>query len=136
MAVTARLPSLSAAVQPWIARLANVALYSTLAATLLGYWPNMMGIAGGGAILAALGLVLGAFGIGYLLGGREDPLHDVGGLGTAQRNTAAALTVAAQNFDDRDVLVMVTVVSTLGMVVLLFLASRIRRDNVKRVVEA
>jgi BASS family bile acid:Na+ symporter len=49
-------------------------------------------------------IVGGAFAIGFLLGGREDPLHDVGGLFTAQRNTAAALIIATQSFDDPDVL--------------------------------
>jgi BASS family bile acid:Na+ symporter len=43
-------------------------------------------------------------------------------LGTAQRNTAAALVVAGQNFDDAKVVVMITVVMIVSFAVLMPLA--------------
>ena len=43
-------------------------------------------------------------------------------LGTAQRNTAAALVVAGQNFSDPKVVVMITVVMIVSFVVLMPLA--------------
>jgi BASS family bile acid:Na+ symporter len=43
-------------------------------------------------------------------------------LGTAQRNIAAALVVAGQNFDDPKVLVMVVVVAVVGLLILMPLA--------------
>src|SRR3712207_8651791 len=46
---------------------------------------------GTGAILVGLAFVAAAFGIGYLAGVGKDHLEDVGGLGTAQRNTAAGI---------------------------------------------
>jgi bile acid:Na+ symporter, BASS family len=94
------LPDLSKTVQPWIAKLGNIALYVMLATTLIGYFPNMMDIFGTGAIAASLGFIAAAFGIGYVMGGEEDHLQDVGGLGTAQRNTAACMIIATQNFSD------------------------------------
>ena len=47
-----------------------------------------------GIILIVLALL-----IGYLFGGSESGIKSVMGLGSAQRNIAAALVVAAQNFD-------------------------------------
>ena len=123
------LPDLAKAVQPWIAKLGNYALYVVIGATLIGYFPDMLDIVGTGAILVALAFVAAAFGIGYLMGAGKDHLEDVGGLGTAQRNTAAGLIIASQNFANPDVLVMLTLANTLGIVLLLAIARAISRDN-------
>jgi bile acid:Na+ symporter, BASS family len=53
----------------------------------------------------------------------------VGGLGTAQRNTAAGLIIATQNFSDPNVLVMITIANTLGIIMLLLIARVLSRDN-------
>lgn len=123
------LPSLSARVQPWVARLGNYSLYLVLAATLIGYFPNMLDIIGTGALVASLGFIAAAFGIGYIMGGESDQLQDVGGLGTAQRNTAACMIIATQNFSDPTVFVIITLANTLGIVMLLLIATAISRDN-------
>jgi BASS family bile acid:Na+ symporter len=116
-------------IQPWFGWLSNITLYILIAATLIGYFPNMKGIIGTGAILVGLAFVAAAFGIGYLAGAGKDHLEDVGGLGTAQRNTAAGIIIAVQNFSDRNVLVMLTLANTLGIVMLLFVAKALSRDN-------
>jgi BASS family bile acid:Na+ symporter len=116
-------------VQPWIGWLSNISLYVLVAATLIGYFPNMIRIIGTGAILVGLAFVAAAFGIGYLAGAGKDHLEDVGGLGTAQRNTAAGIIIAVQNFSDPNVLVMLTLANTLGIVLLLFVAKILSRDN-------
>ncbi len=124
------LPKFAKMVQPWAARLGNITLYVLMGATLIGYFPNMLGIFGTGAILAGLAFVAAAFGIGYLAGAGKDHLEDVGGLGTAQRNTAAGVIIATQNFSDYpDVLVMITLANTLGIVMLLFIAKALSSDN-------
>ena len=123
------LPDLARPVQPWVAKLGNYALYVVIGATLIGYFPDMLNIVGTGAILVALAFVAAAFGIGYLMGAGKDHLEDVGGLGTAQRNTAAGLIIATQNFTNPDELVMMTLASTLGIVLLLAIARAIGRDN-------
>lgn len=122
------LPGLSAAVQPWVGKLASVSLYAVLAATLIAYFRSMLAV-GFGPILVGLVTVAAAFGFGYLAGGGRDHLEDVGGLGTAQRNTAAGFIIATQNFNDPGVLVMLTVVNVVGLVVLLPLARVLSRDN-------
>ena len=124
------LPDLAQKVQPWVAWIGNISLYVLIAATLVGYLPNMISIVGTGAILVGLVFVLGAFGLGYLTGAGKDHLEDVGGLGTAQRNTAAGVIVAIQNFGDYpDVLVMLTLANMLGVVMLLLIAKGLSRDS-------
>jgi bile acid:Na+ symporter, BASS family len=129
MLVVQFLPDFAKTVQPWIARLGNIALYVVISATLIGYFPNIMNIVGAGAILVGIVVVVAAFGIGYLTGAGKDHLEDVGGLGTAQRNTAAGLIIATQNFSDPNVLVMITIANTLGIIMLLLIARVLSRDN-------
>ncbi len=116
-------------VQPWLGWLSNITLYVLVAVTLIGYFPNMISIIGTGAILVGLAFVAAAFGLGYLTGAGKDHLEDVGGLGTAQRNTAAGVIIAVQNFSNPNVLVMLTLANTLGIMMLLFLAKALSRDN-------
>lgn len=124
------LPTAASKAQPVIAQIANIALYALIGATLIGYFPSMVSIVGTGAILVGMLFVVLAFGIGYLMGAGKDHLEDVGGLGTAQRNTAAGMIIAVQNFSGYpDVLVMITLANTLGIVMLMFIAKRLSRDN-------
>jgi bile acid:Na+ symporter, BASS family len=123
------LPRLTGAIVPLVGKIANVTLYVLIAATLIGYFPNMMAMVGSGAILLCLIFVAAAFGIGYWMGRGKDHLEDVGGLATAQRNTAAGILIATQSFDDPNVLVILTIANTLGIVMLLFIAKRLSRDN-------
>ena len=129
MIIAEFLPDFTKTVQPWVGKLGNISLYVVLVATLIGYFPNMLQIVGTGAIFVGLVIVLAAFAIGYLLNKGKDHHEDVGALGTAQRNTAAGLIIATQNFDDPNVLVMLTLANTLGIVMLLFLARFLSRDN-------
>lgn len=129
MLVAQFLAGLARAGQPWVALLSTIALYVVLLAIFVGYFPNLGGIITSGALLAVVVFVLVAFGIGYAAGWGKDHLEDVGALGTAQRNTAAGLIVAAQDFADPNVLVTVTLASTVGLVLLLILARVLGRDN-------
>jgi bile acid:Na+ symporter, BASS family len=123
------LPSLVQAVQPWVARLGNYTLYVVIVATLVGYLPNLWDIVKTGALLVGLAFVIVVFGFGYLAGAGSDHLEDIGGLGTAQRNTAAGMIIAIQNFSDPNVMVMLTLVNTLGIVLLIGIATMLSRDN-------
>jgi bile acid:Na+ symporter, BASS family len=126
------LPGLTQSVQPWVAKIANWTLYVMLVSTMVGYFPETKEIMGQGAILLGVVFILGAFGIGYLLGGRHETEHlqDIGALGTAQRNTAASMLIAAQNFGDHpQVLVIITMANTIGIVLLLVIARYLSKDN-------
>ena len=123
------LPGLSKKLQPLVGGLGNLAMYAMVVATLVGYFPNLLQIIGTGAFLVGLVFVAAAFGLGYLAGFGKDNLEDVGGLGTAQRNTAAGVIIAIQNFSDPNVFVMLTLANILGIVMLLILARFLSRDN-------
>ena len=129
MLIAQFLPTLAKKSQPWVGGLGNAAMYAMLVATLIGFFPNMRNIIGTGAFLVGLAFVAAAFGLGYLAGGGQDHLQDIGGLGTAQRNTAAGVIVAIQNFKDPNVFVMLTLANILGIVLLLFVARALSRDN-------
>jgi bile acid:Na+ symporter, BASS family len=60
--------SFSEAIQPWVARVGNIALYVVLGATIIGYWPDIQDLVGTGSIIGGLGVLLLAFFVGYLFG--------------------------------------------------------------------
>ena len=93
-----------------------------VALTSAGHFPSMLSILGSFGIVAAVIFVAFCFGIGWVLGGPGADTRGVLSLGTAQRNTAAALVVAGQNFDDAKVVVMITVVMIVSFAVLMPLA--------------
>lgn len=129
MLIAHLLPSLTKKLQPWVAWFGNLAMYAMVVVTLVGYFPNLLKIIGTGAFLVGLLFVAAAFGLGYLAGWGKDHLEDIGGLGTAQRNTAAGVIVAIQNFKDPNVFVMLTLANVLGIVMLMFIAKALSRDN-------
>ena len=104
--------------------------------TTLGHFRSMLSVLGTFAIVAAVIYTVVCFGIGLVLGGPGADTRAVLSLGTAQRNTAAALVVAAQNFTDPKVVVMITVVMILSFAILMplarVLASRQHPVDVRR----
>jgi BASS family bile acid:Na+ symporter len=64
-------------------------------------------------------LIALGFGIGWMLGGPGSETRRALGLGTGQRNIAAALVVATESFDDPSVVIMVIVVTIVGLLTLL-----------------
>ncbi|WP_234450992.1 hypothetical protein [Paracoccus sp. MC1862] len=118
-------------IQPWVARIGNIALYLTIGTTILGNLPEVMGMVGEGAMLMGLVFIAAMFGIGYLAGGRSDrdDLEDVSALGSGWRNTAATMIIAVQNFGAApEVLAIITMVNTLGIILLPALARVLSRD--------
>lgn len=123
--------ALNKRLQPWVAKIGNIALYVVLVATILGYLPQMSAIIGSGALILGVVFILVAFGIGYLAGWGKDSLEDIGGLATAQRNTAAAMLIATSSFQNPTVFVLITLVNTIGIVLLIAIAKLLKGDNAK-----
>jgi BASS family bile acid:Na+ symporter len=69
--------------------------------------------------LAGLLFIALGYGVGWLLGGPAVDTRPVLGLGTAQRNIAAALVVGSQSFSDPNVVVMVVVVALVSLLLLM-----------------
>ena len=70
-------------------------------------------------LMALLLFIVGSLLIGLLLSGRDPAVRSVMGLGTAQRNVAAAILVSVQNFSDSDTVSFVLVAAVLLLLVLL-----------------
>ncbi|MCB0167485.1 MAG: bile acid:sodium symporter [Anaerolineae bacterium] len=111
-------PETAADLQPTFAQASNFGLIGLIATMLLLNWRTILGTIGSGAILGALIFIAISFVIGYLLAPNAES-RSVLGLGTAQRNIAAAMVVAGDNFTDPNVLIMVLVGAVLMMVLLL-----------------
>ena len=131
--VRARHQRLAERLGPWPGKLARVALAVLVVATVVANFEGVVRIINTGAILAPLLLILGAFGIGWVFGREYRGGHVVLGLGTGQRNIAAAMVVATQGVGDPNIVVMVVVSSLVEFAVLFpiawLLARRGRRQR-------
>ena len=109
-------PRWAARLVPLGGKVSTIAVVLVMVATFAANVHEFIAIVRTGAVLAGVLLILGAFVAGFLLSRRERGA--VLGLGTAQRNIAAAMVLAARDFKDPDVLVMVTATTLAGLFVL------------------
>lgn len=110
---------------------ANLSLAAMFIGYFVAYFDETTGVLGTGGILGAVVLVGGAVITGYLLGGPDAAIRKVLGLGTGQRNLAAAFAVASGNFAaDPEVLLEVMDVAVVGLILLMLIAGELgrRRD--------
>ena len=118
--IKARYQETAETLQPHMSHISSMAIVLMLVTVLGLQFSTIIGTIGSGALVAVLLFLVGALIIGLLLGGKDAGNRSVMGLGTAQRNLAAAMLVAAQNFsDDPDVLIMVMLIGILGLVLLM-----------------
>ena len=115
--IRARYEESAAKLQPTFAMTANIGILLLAVLGLVLNFSSMIALVGTLGILAAIIFMVISLAIGYLLGGSDAGLKSVMGLGTAQRNIAAALVVAGQNFDS-DVITYLMVVAVIGFVIL------------------
>jgi BASS family bile acid:Na+ symporter len=125
LVVKARFPAAAARTRPILDRISNLSLILFTLMLITVNVNNVLAVFGTRAILAGLLFIIISFGIGWLLGGPEPDARRVLALGTAQRNIAAALVVAAQSFEDPKVVVMVIVVAIVGLLILMPLSRRL-----------
>ncbi len=85
---------------------------------------NILDLLGSLGLVALLLFIVGSLLLGLLLGGRDPAVRSVMGLGTAQRNVAAAILVSVQNFSDTNTVSFVLVGAILLLLVLLPTAKR------------
>jgi bile acid:Na+ symporter, BASS family len=113
MVVRAVAPRGAARLVPIGGKVSTVAVVAVMVFTFGANFQQLIRILKTGAVIAGVLLILGAFAAGYLLSRHER--RAVLGLGTAQRNVAAALVLASRDFDNPDVLVMVTACVLAGL---------------------
>ncbi len=123
--IKSRYGTLAESLQPTLAQISNMGLMLGFVALLALSWRSLFSAIGSGAILAPALLIIGSFLIGWFLAGKERIVRPVLGLGTAQRNVAAALVVAGGNFDDPKVLLMCMIGALLMLVSLMLTAAEL-----------
>jgi BASS family bile acid:Na+ symporter len=128
LAVNAKQPRAAKAVKPWCDRLSSLGLVAVVVLLVVVNFHNVLSVFGTRAILAGLLFIAIGYGLGWALGGPAAGTRPVLGLGTAQRNIAAALVVGGQSFTDPSVGVMVVVVAIVSLLVLLPLSRRLARN--------
>jgi BASS family bile acid:Na+ symporter len=129
LAVNAKFPGVAAAVKPWCDRLSTLGLVAVVVLLVVVNFRDVLSVFGTRAILAGLIFITIGYGLGWALGGPTAGTRPVLGLGTAQRNIAAALVVGGQNFTDPNVVVMVVVVAIVSLLILLPLSRRLAKTS-------
>ena len=129
LVVNAKLPAAAARVKPVIDRLSTLGLVLVVLLLVVANFSNVLSLFGTGAILAGLLFIALGYAVGWALGGPGADTRLVLGLGTAQRNIAAALVVGGQSFSNPSVVVMVVVVAVVSLLILLPLSRVVARDS-------
>ncbi|WP_286145511.1 bile acid:sodium symporter [Mycobacterium sp. IS-1590] len=126
--VNAKRPGAAARAKPLFDRLSSLSLILVVVLLVVVNFSKVLTVFGTRAILAGLLFIALGYALGWALGGPAANTRPVLGLGTAQRNIAAALVVGGQSFNDPSVVVMVVVVAIISLLILLpisrLLASR------------
>jgi len=124
MAVRNRWERGSVLLRPALATISNISMVATVLLLIGLNFSSMLGTFGSGAVLVAVVFVFCSLVFGYLLGGPSPSTRSVLGLGTGQRNIAAALLIATQNFPNEPGVVVMLLVSTFAGLVILLIAAR------------
>jgi predicted Na+-dependent transporter len=124
--VAERAPSRARFLKPIARAVSTVALVALMVLTIVLNVHHVIAIVASRAIVALLLLFAGSFAIGYLLASPRPERRVVLGLGTAQRNIAAATIVAVEDIKDNDTLVLVVVASIIDLIILIPLARWLR----------
>lgn len=129
MLVKSRSERWASRVRPVFEKVSNVSMIVAVVLLIGLNFQAMLGTFGSGAVAAGVAFVALSLAAGYALGGPAQGTRSVLGLGTGQRNVAAALVVATQNFTDPGVVVMLLVSTLAGLVPLVFAARRFARPR-------
>ena len=124
--VAERAPSRARFLAPIARAVSTVALVALMLLTIVLNLHHVIAIVASRAIVALLLLFAGSFAIGYVVASPRPERRVVLGLGTAQRNIAAATIVAAEDIKDNDTLVLVVVASIIDLIILIPLARWLR----------
>nr|WP_234712861.1 bile acid:sodium symporter [Mycolicibacterium komanii]CRL72810.1 Sodium Bile acid symporter family protein [Mycolicibacterium komanii] len=128
LGINAKRPAIAARTKPLFDRLSSLGLVLVVVLLIVVNFSKVLSVFGTRAILAGLLFIALGYAVGWAAGGPGADNRVVLGLGTAQRNIAAALVVGGQSFSDPGVVVMVVVVAIASLLALLplsrFLAGR------------
>ncbi|OSO89220.1 sodium:proton symporter [Cylindrospermopsis raciborskii CENA303] len=106
-------------------QISNFGLLLGLGVRLIVHFDEILLLLKTGVIFICAVFIIFSFSVGYLLGGPGVDTQRVLGVGTAQRNFAAALLIGTSNFDDPNVVSIIMVTSLLMMVSVLVLGKNL-----------
>jgi BASS family bile acid:Na+ symporter len=124
VAVKAWLEPWAARLRPVVTAVSNISMVLAVLLLIGLNFRSMLGTFGTGAVAVAVVFVATSLAMGYALGGPAPTTRSVLGLGTGQRNVAAALLVATQNYPDKPGVTVMLLVSTIAGLVVLLVAAR------------
>ncbi len=119
LCLKARFEELAATAKPLLDRASNISLFLLVLLITAANIDKVLQVFGTRGILAGLVFVALGLAVGWSVGGPRNDTRWVLGLGTGQRNIAAALVVGTESFSDPRVVVMVIVVAIIGLIVLM-----------------
>ncbi|MFN7130582.1 MAG: bile acid:sodium symporter family protein [Myxococcales bacterium] len=123
----ARLRPVAERLRPWMNRLSTIALLTIILSTVAANLGAFVRLAREGTLLVPALVIVGAFLIGFVLGREYRGGDVVLGLGTGQRNIAAAMVVATQGLEDANTVLMVVFASVVDLAVLFPIAWGLKR---------
>jgi BASS family bile acid:Na+ symporter len=131
LAVRANWPDAAAKAKPALDKTSTLSLAAVVVLLTLSNFRSIVAVFGTGCIFAGVVFIVTGYAAGWILGGPTGATRSVQGLGTAQRNIAAALLVATQSFDDPDpnVVVTVVVITIVALFILMPLARALGRRS-------
>jgi BASS family bile acid:Na+ symporter len=106
-------------------KISNFGLLLGLGVRLISHFNEILILLKTGVIFVCAIFIIFSFTVGYLLGGPGIDTQRVLGVGTAQRNFAAALLIGTSNFDDPNVISVIMVTSLLMMLSVLILGKKL-----------
>ena len=124
MFVKSRSERWSAKLRPVFTKVSNLSMLVAVALLVGLNFRSLVGTFGTGAVAVGVVFVALSLAVGCVLGGPAPTTRSVLGLGTGQRNVAAALVIATQNFTDHPGVVVMLLVTTLAGVIPLLLVAR------------
>lgn len=139
-AVRGRSERVASRLRPSLRVVSNASMILAFVLLIVANFEALVGTLGVGTVASAALFVAATLAVGYALGGPRPGTRSVLGLGTGQRNVAAALVVATRNFTDPGVVAMLLVTTLVGLAVLVpaarYLARRPLSETRGREMEA
>ena len=125
-------PGFAARIAPWVSRIGTVLLVASLVPVLVASWPKVASLAGSGALLAMLGLVVLSIAIGHVLGGPDPADRAVLGIASAMRHPGVALAIGTRNFPEEPLVPAAVLLYLLVAVVGTSIYGIVRRRSLDR----
>ncbi|MBD2302939.1 bile acid:sodium symporter family protein [Nostoc sp. FACHB-190] len=122
--IKAKFNAIAPIIQPIFFKLSSAGLLLGLVVRLFIHTNDIITLLKTGAIFVCAVFIIFSFSVGYLLGGPGIDTQRVLGVGTAQRNFAAALLVGTSNFSDPNVVSIIMVTSLLMMVIVIIMGPK------------